>query len=292
MSQRIVIYGAGITGKTIFPKVKKMFGGGGLCFTDSNPALWGRTYMGAQIIRPDEMKKNDKIVLANYCGYETIPAKLRFMGFEDIDTSFLKDRYEQTLGVRNRFLSRFAETSCELNMYGSVAEGGVHEGTFAKKINALFPNRNLYLFDTFSGFDSRDIENEKGYTKERTGHLNAGITENDVISIMPHPDKVIIRKGYFPETTNGISDEFMFVNLDFDLYKPTLAGLEFFWPKMVKGGIILVHDYFGDPEADKDMVFQGVRDAVIEFSIKNDCAFVPIGDECSVAFVKGCRREF
>ena len=31
--------------------------------------------------------------------------------------------------------------------------------------------------------------------------------------------------------------------LDADLYKPTRAGLEFFYPRMSKGGYIFLHDY-------------------------------------------------
>ena len=36
---------------------------------------------------------------------------------------------------------------------------------------------------------------------------------------------------------------FSLVHLDADLYSSTLAGLEFFYPRMVPGGIIIVHDY-------------------------------------------------
>ena len=38
-------------------------------------------------------------------------------------------------------------------------------------------------------------------------------------------------------------EKFAFVSLDTDLYKPTLAGLEFFWPRMSKGGFIFIHDF-------------------------------------------------
>src|SRR4029079_18426640 len=41
------------------------------------------------------------------------------------------------------------------NILGSVAELGVYKGKFARYINQLFPNRKLYLFDTFMGFDEK-----------------------------------------------------------------------------------------------------------------------------------------
>lgn len=63
------------------------------------------------------------------------------------------------------------------------------------------------------------------------------------IGKMPHPSNCVIRKGYFPETADGLEMEFCFVNLDMDLYEPILERLRFFYPRMVNGVAILVHDY-------------------------------------------------
>lgn len=96
---------------------------------------------------------------------------------------------------------------------------------------------------------------------------------------MEHPDKCEIRKGYFPETTEGIEDKFFFVNLDLDLYQPTLSGLEWFEERMMKGGIILIHDYFAEN-------FTGVKQAVDEYMAqtnKSDLRLMPIGDGISIA---------
>ena len=50
------------------------------------------------------------------------------------------------------------------NLAGNVAELGVYKGKFARYLNQYFPDRLLYLFDTFEGFDNRDIEREKAKT--------------------------------------------------------------------------------------------------------------------------------
>lgn len=42
-----------------------------------------------------------------------------------------------------------------------MAELGVYKGKFAVEINKLFPYKKLYLFDTFEGFFSQDIDIEK-----------------------------------------------------------------------------------------------------------------------------------
>ena len=36
---------------------------------------------------------------------------------------------------------------------------------------------------------------------------------------------------------------FALVHLDCDLYAPMRAGLEFFYPKLVPGGFMIIHDY-------------------------------------------------
>ncbi|MDR2361602.1 MAG: TylF/MycF family methyltransferase [Prevotellaceae bacterium] len=83
------------------------------------------------------------------------------------------------------------------------------------------------------------------------------------------------KKGYFSETTNGISENFCFVNLDFDLYQPILSRIEYFYPRMVKGGVILIHDYFSER-------YNGVKDAVREFDKRNKLNIFPIGDRISI----------
>lgn len=92
-------------------------------------------------------------------------------------------------------------------------------------------------------------------------------------------DNAIIKKGFFPDTAKGIDDTFIFVNLDFDLYKPTIDGLHFFWNKMRKGGVILIYDFFND-------FYKGAKTAVDEFCKEKDISYIPIGDEFSVAIIK------
>lgn len=45
---------------------------------------------------------------------------------------------------------------------------------------------------------------------------------------MKYPEKCMIKKEYFPDTTARIETQFCFVSLDLDLHKPTLEGLQWF----------------------------------------------------------------
>ena len=154
---------------------------------------------------------------------------------------------------------------------GSVAELGVYKGDSAKRLNALFPDRRLYLFDTFEGFDKKDIAIEK--TKKFSGgDQNFSDTSVEhVLSKMKHPDNCIVRKGFFPDTASGIDDTFCFVSIDTDLYTPILSGLRFFYPRLEKGGYIFVHDFNNDH-------YKGAKQAVLTYCTENNIGYVPLPD--------------
>ncbi len=62
---------------------------------------------------------------------------------------------------------------------------------------------------------------------------------------------------------------FSFVHLDVDLYESTLAGLEYFYPRLIPGGVILSHDY---------SILAGVKKAFEDFCMTNrnaPCNFLP-----------------
>lgn len=127
---------------------------------------------------------------------------------------------------------------------GCAAEFGVYKGAFARCIQLAMPQRKLYLFDTFEGFDPEELEREWKKTGFAQAHRNTSVEA--VLSAMPYPEKVEIRKGLFPDSLNGLEERFAFVSLDVDLEKSTYAGLSYFVPRMARGGCLFLHDY-GNP---------------------------------------------
>jgi len=154
---------------------------------------------------------------------------------------------------------------------GSVAEVGVFKGEFAKYINQLFPNKKLFLFDTFSGFDNKDIVVEKQNNFSDGNQDFSDTSANLVLQKMKFRQNCIIKKGYFPETAVDVDEEFCFVSLDPDLYKPIIDGLDYFYPRLVKGGYIFIHDFNND-------MYSGAKRAVLEFCSKYDIPYVPLPD--------------
>ncbi|NML65334.1 methyltransferase [Hymenobacter sp. RP-2-7] len=159
---------------------------------------------------------------------------------------------------------------------GNVAELGVYQGDFAKRLNQLFPDRQLYLFDTFEGFADQDVSTEKasGFSTGEQSFANTSVEL--VLRKMPHPQQCIVKKGFFPATAADVDDTFCFVSLDADLYDPILEGLRFFYPRLALGGYIFVHDFNNDE-------YRGARQAVTEFCRAEGIGFTPLPDSGGTA---------
>lgn len=84
------------------------------------------------------------------------------------------------------------------------------------------------MFDTLEGFDDRDYASDKAFSNIRdySGLKNTSVQL--VSDKLPHPENAVVKKGYFLESAKDVDSKFVFVNLDFDLYSPIKAGLEFF----------------------------------------------------------------
>ncbi|MCI9583659.1 hypothetical protein D3Z50_03610 [Clostridiaceae bacterium] len=274
-----VIYGAATTAKRVYEEVKGQYVV--RYFVDGNPAFIGSRIDGLEVKGREAIleARPDLVVMGILTGYEDAVEYLIQNGFpeERIICRFV----DLNTRARRDCLEKIAMILEDKAVPGAVAELGVYRGDFAKVINTVFPDRKLYLFDTFEGFPEEDMnyETENHLLLNTVGKLSNTSVEY-VMSRMPHPERCVIRKGYFPETAAGLEEErYAFVNIDVDLYKPILAGLEYFWPRMAENGYIFVHDYFS-------FSYAGTKKAIEEFSERYHVGFTPIGDTLSVAFVK------
>ncbi len=135
---------------------------------------------------------------------------------------------------------------------GAFAEVGVFEGASAKILCEVKGDRTLHLFDTFEGLPKstspdRQIHREKQYPSSL----------ESVRAYLQDYDNVEFHQGLFPDSAADLVEgSFSLAHFDVDLYESTLACLEYFYPKMVSGGVILSHDY---------SILSGVRQAVHEF---------------------------
>lgn len=270
----IVILGAGQVGKAarnlLNPNQMELVAVG-----DNNPAIWD--YDAEVQILPvaEALAADPDAVLIGVLDDERtqqLVGQARELGYRghilplsDVYTSF---------DLRGATFRRLADRIEAGGVPGALAELGTYRGDFAWQLNDRFPDRTLYLFDTFDGFDARDIAVEHRISNARAAaHDFSNTRDQDVLARMPYEKKVVIRKGFFPETAAGLEEErYAVVSIDVDLYAPTLAGLEYFYPRLSPGGVILLHDY-------NSMQFDGVYKAVAAYEKAHGrLPLVPLSD--------------
>ena len=180
--------------------------------------------------------------------------------------------------IRLATLELVADEINKKELKGAVAELGVYKGKFARYINQYFPERTLYLFDTFEGFDKKDVAAELQHNFSSGSQDFSNTSIEKVLAIMPHAKQCVIKKGFFPQTAAGLTEEFVFVSIDTDLYDPIYNGLNYFYPLLKKGGYIFVHDYNNDE-------YKGAKQAVKKFCEENNISATPIPDACGSAII-------
>ncbi|MCM1153902.1 MAG: macrocin-O-methyltransferase [Roseburia sp.] len=224
---KAIVFGATPSAQIIYSEIKKKYEI--IAYCDNDTSKWGSEIGAINVISPKNIPElaYDEIIIISTSAMETIRHQLLSMGIPEhkINTSYV----DFEVKARKLFVKDFSLIINSKNIQGCVAEAGVFQGEFAQIINESFPDRKLYLFDTFEGFDKRDIiyEEENNFSNATAGHLSI-TSETLVLNKMKYPEKCIIKKGYFPESAKGIAESFCYVNVDMDLYKPTLEALRFF----------------------------------------------------------------
>jgi len=173
---------------------------------------------------------------------------------EDFVESYEKIRDDTSVGDARCFMIyQFAKQARSLD--GDVAEVGVYRGGTAKLIAEVFKGRNktVHLFDTFSGMptvSNIDLMKDGDFSKTSL---------EGVRRFLADCDNVAFHMGVFPQTAEPLSNlSFCFVHIDVDIYRSVLDCLEFFYPRMTTGGVMLLDDY-------EWVRCPGVKKAVTEF---------------------------
>jgi len=184
-------------------------------FCDNNKKLQGTTIAGIPAIDERELVKINPdciyIAILNREACIQVKEQIEKVGIPSkiINVTEFREQFD----IRLAALKLIAKEINDRNITGAVAELGVYQGEFAAEINRLFPERYMYLFDTFEGFDERDIKIEKENQYSRLEHGKFNNTSMDMIyNILPYPGQAIFRKGYFPDTVCGLEEKFALVS--------------------------------------------------------------------------------
>jgi O-methyltransferase len=171
-----------------------------------------------------------------------------------------------------------------LKLDGARAECGVFQGfsaLFVCRAAALtsgpFDGTGFHLIDSFAGFPKPQAEDfipMRAGAETRNapafGEGDAAVSFEQVRRAFRDFPGVQFHRGFIPQVLAQVPDtRWAFVHIDVDLHEPTLASLEYFYPRMVKGGVIICDDY-------GSRLFPGARKAWERYCEANGIAFVTL----------------
>lgn len=170
-------------------------------------------------------------------------------------------------------LQEMVEWVLKKGLNGDFAECGCWKGHSTYIISKILSENNFrntfHIFDSFEkGLSEKTPEDENERFKLSQKEIERekrmfGSTEEEVKMALSDFAFLKLYKGWIPERFEEIgSCKFSFVHIDVDLYQPTLESLNFFYPRLINGGCIVIDDY-GFTK------FPGPKKAVDAFLAKN-----------------------
>ncbi len=167
-----------------------------------------------------------------------------------------------------------------LKIPGDIVDCGVFKGVslsrFATFLKLFDINKKVIGFDTFEKFPQTNFEQD--FSPRDKFISDAGencISTEQLHSVLSHKDVknyVELVKGDItksvPEYIKKHSDlKISLLNLDVDIYEPSVAILESLYPKLSSGGILILDDYEKFPGETKavDDYFKDENIEILEF---------------------------
>lgn len=156
---------------------------------------------------------------------------------------------------------------------GSTAECGVFRGVgsglICRALEGTYGSEDAHFaFDSFEGLPApveRDLLDKDQWWTE--GDLKS--EEAGVAQLLAPFDHARIEVGWIPERFDQVGDRsFRLIHIDVDLHDPTRDSIEFFFPRLVHGGMMLLDDHgivsCPGARAAAEEYFAKTGDAIIE----------------------------
>ena len=148
--------------------------------------------------------------------------------------------YMSPLGKRTK--KELFDLAREANkLEGIAAEAGVFGGASLFMLAHAFDGQ-IQAFDSWSGFPDLTEHDRMDMYKKGSFFAPLELAKER----LSFTDRVSWHKGYFEDTLPTIdkSTKYSYVFVDADLYGSVKTCFNFFWPKMIQGGVLIFDDYF------------------------------------------------
>ena len=143
------------------------------------------------------------------------------------------------------------------SMEGSIAECGTFKGLGSfmfchtlRQADPAFDGSGFHIFDSFEGLSEPTAQDHiqdarvgpTGAAYMGAGSFHGGL--DHVRRALSEFPAIEFHKGWIPESFKNLPEfEYRFVHIDVDLYEPTRDSLEYFYPRLREGGVIVCDDY-------------------------------------------------
>jgi hypothetical protein len=147
-----------------------------------------------------------------------------------------------------------------LHLEGDFIECGVNTGGYSRAVMEYVQfqneNRTFYLMDTFSGLAEEylsDAEKSRGITRDVVRYPE---TFEYTKSVFQDFANVKLVRGAIPDTLTEVTvKQVAYLSIDMNNVIPEIAAAEYFWDKLVSGGIIVLDDYGWLVHIDQKLAF-------------------------------------
>jgi predicted O-methyltransferase YrrM len=184
----------------------------------------------------DKLKAAKKLLRAN--GYQFHKNKI---WTHDPDFMAVRSRVKELKisGIPDERAFFLFEVARKLTVQGNIVECGVRHGKSTYYIASGAPDRTIHVYDSFAGLSSPTDEDGDFW---RAGDCLSSL-DDFTRNLADYGDRLTIHAGWLPDTLPAYPTPVAFLHLDVDLYDPTKAALECFYPSVTPGGVIVCDDY-------------------------------------------------
>ena len=137
---------------------------------------------------------------------------------------------------------------------GDIVECGVWRGGFSIFLALMFPEKKIWMVDSFNGFQKLSDAKFTSYIRERfvddgssfnnyckcsDDEVRKNMAEYDLYE----GDRIKLLKGYVRDTLpTAPIDKISLLRVDVDAHSATLEVLTYLYPKVISGGLIIFDD--------------------------------------------------
>lgn len=209
------------------------------------------------------------------CSVESAPDELESLILPALNTLSAVRNYKLAPPKRIAALVDAVRYVSRKKSPGAIVECGVWRGgsmmAVARTLLELGEHRDLYLFDTFAGMtapspddiDHRRMRAEERFLESQSDHYNEwcyasleDVRKNLFMTGYPEDRCHFVEGDVLDTIPAPYFDEIAILRLDTDWYESTRHELVHLYPKLARGGVLIIDDYGH---------WQGCRKAVDEY---------------------------